>query len=147
MNAWEVRYFHSWMSFQVTIKSKSNLKINTRQPSSSLGVPSPIGKCLSALKMLEPPFSGYPFHDITKIVKDYLDDLATHSKNMVDHPAHLRAIFERCRKYKIRLNPLKCNFCVVAGRLLGFIVSKHRIMVDPFKVEAILQLSPPHIVH
>ena len=34
-----------------------------------------------------------------------------------------------------------------AGRLLGFIVSKHGIMVDPLKVEAILQLSPPRIVH
>ena len=54
-----------------------------------------------------------------------------------DHPSHLRAIFDRCRKYKIRLNPLKCSFCVIVGRLLGFIISKHWIMVDPLKVEAI----------
>ena len=30
------------------------------------------------------------------------------------------------------------------GRLLGFIVSKEGIRFDPLKVEAILQLSPPH---
>ena len=29
------------------------------------------------------------------------------------------------------------------GRLLGFIISKEGIRVDPLKVEAILQLSPP----
>ena len=50
---------------------------------------------------------SYAFHDINKIVEAYLDDLAAHSKKRVDHPAHLRSIFDRCRKYKIRLNPLK----------------------------------------
>ena len=81
---------------------------------------------------------SYAFHDITRIVEAYLDDLAAHSKKRADHPAHLKAIFDQCRKYKIRLNPLKCSFCVIAGRLLGFIISKHGIMVDPKKVETIL---------
>ena len=90
---------------------------------------------------------SYAFHDITRIVEAYLDDLTAHSKKRADHPAHLRAIFDYCSKHKIRLNPLKCNFCVVAGRLLVFIISRHEIMVDPFKVEAILQLSPPRTVH
>jgi hypothetical protein len=56
---------------------------------------------------------------------------------------HLRAIFLRCRFYRIRLNPHKCVFCVESGRLLGFIVSRHGIWVDPIKVEAILNLPPP----
>ena len=89
---------------------------------------------------------SYAFHDIIKILEAYLDDLATHSKKRANHPAHLRAIFDHCRKYKIRLNPLKCSFYVIAGRLLCFIVSKHGIMVDPLKVEVILQLSPPRTV-
>ena len=37
---------------------------------------------------------SYAFHDIKKIVEAYLDDLATHSKRRVDHPAHLRLIFD-----------------------------------------------------
>ena len=61
---------------------------------------------------------SYAFHDIKSIVEAYLDDLAAHSKKRDQHPAHLRAIFERCRFYKIRLNPYKCNFCVTSGRLL-----------------------------
>ena len=90
---------------------------------------------------------SYAFHDIKNIVEAYLDDIATHSKKRVDHPAHLRVIFDQCRKYKIRLNPLKCNFCVVTDLLLGLIISKHGIMVDPLKVEAILQLSPQRTVN
>jgi hypothetical protein len=55
----------------------------------------------------------------------------------------LRAIFLRCRFYRIRLNPHKCIFAVESGRLLGFIVSKDGIRVDPLKIKAILALPPP----
>ena len=64
----------------------------------------------------------------------------------MDHPAHLRQVFERCSFYKIRLNPNKCVFAVTSGQLLGFIVSREGIRVDPFKVEAILRLPPPSSV-
>jgi hypothetical protein len=86
---------------------------------------------------------SYAFHDIKHIVQPYLDDFPAHSLRRVDHPMHLRAIFVRCRFYRIRLNPHKCVFCVESGRLLGFIVSRHGIRVDPIKVEAILNLPPP----
>jgi hypothetical protein len=89
----------------------------------------------------------YAFHDIKHIVQPYLDDLPTHSLRRVDHPTHLRAIFVRCRFYRIRLNPHKCIFCVESGRLLGFIVSRQGIRVDPIKVEAILNLPPPSSLH
>jgi hypothetical protein len=86
---------------------------------------------------------SYTFHDIKHIVQSYLDDLPTHSMCRVDHPTHLRAIFVRCRFYRIRLNPHKCVFCVEFDCLLGFIISRQGIRVDPIKVEAILNLPPP----
>jgi hypothetical protein len=86
---------------------------------------------------------SFAFHDLKHIVEAYLDDLASRSRKRTDHPTHLRLIFERCRYFRIRLNPNKCNFCVTSGRLLGFIVSTTGIMVDPLKVEAIIQLPPP----
>jgi hypothetical protein len=85
---------------------------------------------------------SYAFHDIKHIVQPYLDDLPTHSMHRVDHPTHLKAIFVRCRFYRIRLNPHKCVFCMEFGRLLGFIVSRQGIQVDPIKVEVILNLTP-----
>jgi hypothetical protein len=86
------------------------------------------------------PFS---FHDLNHIVKAYLDDLASRSRKRTDHPTHLRLIFERCRYFRIRLNPNKCSFYVTSGRFLGFIVSTTGIMVDPLKVEAIIWFPPP----
>jgi hypothetical protein len=83
------------------------------------------------------------FHDLKHIVEAYLDDLVAHSHKRVDHSTHLRLVFERCRYYRIRLNPHKCIFCVRSGHLLGFIVSEHGIMVDPMKVEEILWFPPP----
>jgi hypothetical protein len=86
----------------------------------------------------------FAFHDLKHIFEAYLDDITAHSRKRVDHPKHLRLVFERCRHYRIRLNPHNCIFCVRSGRLLGFLVSKNGIMVDPLKVEAILQLCPLH---
>ena len=82
------------------------------------------------------------FHNLKRVIEVYLDDLAAHSRLRVCHPYHLRLVFKRCRHYQVRLNPHKCIFFKV-GHLLVFIVSKEGIRVDPLKVEAILQLSPP----
>ena len=82
------------------------------------------------------------FHDLKSIIEVFLDDLANHSRMRMRHPYHLRLVFEICWNYSVRLNPHKCIFCVKSGCLLGFIVSKEGIRVDPLKVDAILQLSP-----
>jgi hypothetical protein len=47
------------------------------------------------------------------------------------------------RKYSLQMNPLKCAFSVSAGKILGFIVHKHGIQIDPKKVESIQTLGEP----
>jgi hypothetical protein len=89
---------------------------------------------------------SFAFHDLKHIVDAYLDDLASRSRKRTDHPTNLRLIFERCCYFRIRLNPDKCSFCVMLGHLLGFIISTIGIMVDPLKVEAIIQLPPPRTI-
>ena len=89
---------------------------------------------------------NFSFHDIKAIVEPYLDDLPEPSRKRIDHPDHLRLIFEGSRYYKICLNPHKCMFCVELGRLLRFIVSNKGIQVNPLKVEAIVNLPPPHSI-
>jgi hypothetical protein len=86
---------------------------------------------------------SFAFHNLKHIVEAYLDDLASRSRKRTDHPMHLRLIFEHCCYFRIRLNPNKCSFCVTSGHLLGFIISTTRIMVNPLKVEAIIQFPPP----
>ena len=43
----------------------------------------------------------------------------------------------------MKLNPKKCTFGVTSGKLLGFVVSERGIEVDPDKVKAILEMTPP----
>ena len=114
-----------------------------------LGVHLHIRRCLSVLKKQEPHFSGLWlwFSMISnRLLKSFWMTLlliVTHCRMGMHHSYHLRLLFERCHHYLVRLNPHKCIFCVKSGCLLGFIVSKEGIRVDPLKVEEILQLSPP----
>ncbi|XP_070010242.1 uncharacterized protein [Nicotiana sylvestris] len=56
----------------------------------------------------------------------------------------LRKFFDRLRRYNLKLNPTKCAFGVRIGKLLGFIVSRRRIELDPSKFKAIQELQPPN---
>ena len=84
------------------------------------------------------------FHDMLHdIVEDYVDDILAKSKTRMQHPVVLRRVFERLRKYQVRLNPKKCVFGVTSGKLLGFIISRRGIEVDLAKVRAITEMPPP----
>ena len=68
---------------------------------------------------------------IGRSVVVYLDDVTIFSNKREEHAFHLKQIFERCRKYGISLNPRKCVFAIIEGKLLGHIVSKKGISIDP----------------
>ena len=56
---------------------------------------------------------------------------------------NLKKLFDRLRKFQLKLNPAKCTFGATSGKLLGFIVSERGIEVDPDKIKAIQELPPP----
>jgi len=79
-------------------------------------------------------------HDFLVI---YLDDLTVFSKIDQEHLDHLRQVFIKCRKYGISLNPKKSLFGLEEGKLLGHIISKDGIRIDPERIQAILQIPHP----
>jgi len=84
------------------------------------------------------------FHDMMhREIEVYVDHMIVKSKIEEEHLVNLRKLFERLRKYRLRLNPAKCTFGVKLGKLLGFIVSQKGINVDPEKVKAILEMPEP----
>ena len=77
-------------------------------------------------------------------IEVYVDDMIAKFESEDDHIVNLRKLFERLRKFKLRLNLAKCTFGVKSGKLLGFIVSEKGIKVDPDKVRAIMEMSTPN---
>ena len=81
-----------------------------------------------------------------KFVVIYLDDLIVFSKSDEDHLIHLKQTFEKCRRFGLFLNPKKSHFAMKEGKLLGHIVSRDGIRIDPKRVEAIDIISIPRNV-
>ena len=69
------------------------------------------------------------FHDMMhRKIKDYVDDIVVKSEKREDHLGILRKVFERYHLYKLKMNPLKCAFGVLARKFLGFLV--HQRFID-----------------
>ncbi|XP_054811516.1 uncharacterized protein LOC129312805 [Prosopis cineraria] len=84
------------------------------------------------------------FHDMMhKEIEVYVDDMVAKSAENKSHVGVLRKLFGRLREYRLRLNPNKCIFGALSGKLLGFIVSRKGIEVDPDKVRAIREMPSP----
>uniref|UniRef100_A0A2N9GDZ7 Integrase catalytic domain-containing protein n=1 Tax=Fagus sylvatica TaxID=28930 RepID=A0A2N9GDZ7_FAGSY len=84
------------------------------------------------------------FHDMMHCeIEDYVDDIVVKSKTRGDHFGILKKVFERCRLYKLKMNPLKCAFGVSAGKFLGFLVHQCGIDVDPARASVIATMKPP----
>lgn len=77
---------------------------------------------------------------INRSVLVYMD---VYSYRKRDHIYHLKQIFERCRRYGISLNLKKSVFAVIEGKLLGHILSKEEIIIDPERIETIMRIQTP----
>ncbi|KAK2382415.1 hypothetical protein QL285_069951 [Trifolium repens] len=84
------------------------------------------------------------FHDfIDTFMQVYIDDIIIKSSSEDSHLLYLRQSFERMWKHGLKMNPLKCAFCVHAGDFLGFVVHKKGIEINQNKTKAILETKPP----
>ena len=85
-----------------------------------------------------------PFHDMMhKEIKVYVDEMIAKSDSKEEHILNPRTLFERLRKFKLKLNPAKCTFGVKSGKLLGFVVTQKGIEVNPDKKRVIIDMLAP----
>ncbi|KAK4409607.1 Transposon Tf2-12 polyprotein [Sesamum angolense] len=88
------------------------------------------------------------FDDVLhKNVECYVDDLVVKSKKRENHFHDLRKVFERLRRYQLKMNPYKCAFGVTSGKFLGFIVRQRGIEIGQAKIDAILRMPEPRNIH
>lgn len=78
-----------------------------------------------------------------KFVVIYLDNITMFSRFHEKHLQHLERVFLKCMKFGISLNPKKSHFSLEEGKLLGQIISKDEISIDPSRVEDIEPIAIP----
>lgn len=78
-----------------------------------------------------------------KFAMAYLDDILVHSPTVEEHVAHLTEVFDRLRKFGLKMKQSKCKFMQSRINYLGFVVDTEGVQADPEKVRVIKEMSRP----
>lgn len=76
----------------------------------------------------------------------YIDDILIASQSPAEHLEHLKIVFDRLRKFKLRLNVNKCIFGVPEINFLGYVIDSKGMRPTTEKVSAILNYPKPQTV-
>jgi hypothetical protein len=76
-------------------------------------------------------------------VEAYVDDVVIKTENSENFIEDLQLVFNSLRRYLWKLNPEKCVFRVLVGKLLVFIVIHRGIEANLEKIEAIMRMEAP----
>ena len=80
---------------------------------------------------------------INKWMKVYLDDLLVHSETLEDHLRHLEIVLSRLEKEGLKASLEKTTWAALRVAYLGYILSKDGIIMDPAKIQAVLDIPTP----
>ena len=86
----------------------------------------------------------HPFLDRFMVV--FIDDILLYSKSEEEHVEHLRIVFRVLKEKKLFAKLPKCEFWLREVIFLGHVISKGGIVVDPSKVDAVMQWESPKSV-
>jgi hypothetical protein len=79
---------------------------------------------------------------VRDIVEVYVDDIIVKTRESSFLLENLARVFDKLRAMCTKLNPKKCVFGILAGKLLGFLVSHRGIEANPDKIRAIEAMRP-----
>ncbi|KAL6337781.1 hypothetical protein AAG906_037375 [Vitis piasezkii] len=83
---------------------------------------------------------------VERIMEVFMDDLTVYGKTFDDCLLNLKKVLKRCVEKDLVLNWEKCHFMATSGVVLGHIISKEGIQVDPAKIELISKLPSPTLL-
>jgi hypothetical protein len=76
--------------------------------------------------------------ELDKFVVVFIDNIMIYSENEEDHAEYLRVVLMRLREHQLYAKFSKCEFWLREVPFLGHVLSDHGIMVDPTKVQEVL---------
>jgi hypothetical protein len=76
--------------------------------------------------------------ELDKFMVVFIDDILVYSENEEDHAEHLRIVLTRLREHQLYAKFSKCEFWLHEVPFLGHVLSNGGIMVDPTKVQEVL---------
>jgi len=85
-----------------------------------------------------------PFLD--KFVVVFIDNILIYSRTHEEHAEHLRIVLGVLREKQLFVKLSKCDFWMREVQFLGHVISAQGIVVDPTKVEAVIQWKSPKSV-
>jgi hypothetical protein len=85
--------------------------------------------------------------ELDKFVVVFIDDILIYSENKEEHAEHLRIVLTRLREHQLYAKFSKCEFWLREVPFLGHVLSDGGIMVDPTKVQEVLNWKAPTSVH
>ncbi|KAK8662624.1 hypothetical protein V6N13_024515 [Hibiscus sabdariffa] len=83
---------------------------------------------------------------LDKFVVVFIDDILIYSSNKDEHAEHLRIVLQTLRDYQLFAKFSNCEFWLSEVAFLGHIISTKGIMVDPKKIQTILNWRSPRNV-
>jgi hypothetical protein len=74
-----------------------------------------------------------------KFIQVFIDDILIYYRMIEEHDEHLRLVLQCLREHKLYGRLSKCSFYQSRIHYLGHVISGEGIVVDPAKVEAIME--------
>jgi hypothetical protein len=81
--------------------------------------------------------------ELDKFVVVFIDDILVYSKNKEEHAGHLHVVLQRLREHHLYAKLSKCDFWLKEIKFLGHTISQVGIVVDPAKVQEVMNWKPP----
>jgi hypothetical protein len=85
--------------------------------------------------------------ELDKFVIMFIDDILVYSENEKEHAKHLRIVLTRLRDHQLYAKFSKCEFWLKTVPFLGHVLSKKGILVDPSKVQEVIDWKAPITFH
>jgi hypothetical protein len=89
-------------------------------------------------------FDERVFHEyLDKFIQVFINNILIYSRMKEEHDEHLRLVLQCLREHKLYGKLSKCSFYQSRIHYLGHVISGEGIIVDPAKVEAIMEWPAP----